>query len=182
MRRALLSIVAAGCLAVSLAVSGGAARAQGVAMSLDGWERSVAPTGTVFYRCTAPASCGQGSVASYRQQPDGPLPSLAVFRAQNESMNRRMVEGSGGRVLRVDLVEIAESEVAGAKVQTAVKTISHADGRREYLATSVFSDGQRHYSLVSTATVESMARANLQVFLPVVMLAAQIGGKPAPAR
>ncbi|MBN8941846.1 MAG: hypothetical protein J0H01_20230 [Rhizobiales bacterium] len=182
MHRALLSIAAAGCLALALALSGGAARAQGVAMGVDGWDRSVAPTGTVFYRCTAPASCGQGSVASYRQQPNGPLPSLAVFRAQNESINRRMVEGSGGRVLSVDLIEIAESEVARAKVQTAIKAINHSDGRREYLATSVFSDGERHYSLVSTAAGEPMARANLQAFLPVVMLAAQIGGKPAPAR
>ncbi|MGL4285875.1 MAG: hypothetical protein ACRCVA_05995 [Phreatobacter sp.] len=182
MRRVMLSIIATGCLAISLALPGAAARAQGVAMSLDGWDRSVAPTGTVFYRCTAPASCGQGSVASYRQQPNGPLPSLAVYRAQNESVDRRMVEGSGGRVLRVDLIEIAESEVAGAQVQTAIKAINHSDGRREYLATSVFSDGQRHYSLVSTALEERTARANLQAFLPVVMLAAQIGGKPAPAR
>ncbi|QCI62888.1 hypothetical protein [Phreatobacter stygius] len=182
MRRALLSILAAASLAVSGLVSAGTASAQGVAMSVDGWARSEAATGTVFYRCTAVASCGQGATVSYRKQADGPLSSLATYRTQNETVDRNLIERSAGRVLSIDILEVIETEVAGAKVQTAVKVITQAGGQREYLTSTRFSDGQRHYSLVSSGPDERVVRANLAVFLPVVMLAAQIGGKPAPAR
>ena len=176
MRLAVLACLAVAGLA--LAEPGGwPAEAQGAAINVSGWQRSEAATGTIFYRCSVPGHCGLGSTVSYRRQADGPLPDLATFRAQNESADRALVERSDGRVARVDILETTEGRVAGASMQTAVKMIDYAGGQREYMVTQRVSDGTRSYSIVSTGGQEGATRANLQIFLPIVMLAGEIGGQ-----
>lgn len=180
MRRAVLALLAV--LAVAAARPGGRpAEAQNAAVALSGWDRSVATTGTTYYRCTATASCGERSTVSYRQQPDAALASLAAFRDHNEAIDRRTIEASGGQIARIEILETSEGEVTGAKVQTVIKLISHAAGAREFMASARLSDGTRSYSIVSTSGQERIARANLQLFLPIVMLAGEIGG-PLPRR
>ncbi len=147
----------------------GQASAQGAAVSVDGWERQVAATGTVFFRCRS-ASCTAQSTVSYRPQQAGRMPALAAFRQRQEETNRRMVEGSNGRLTRIDILEVAESERAGAKVMTAVKLMVSASGPNQYLATSLVIQGQKAFSIVSTAPTDAAARANLATFIPIVLL------------
>lgn len=147
----------------------GQASAQGAAVSVDGWERQVAATGTVFFRCRS-ASCTAQSTVSYRPQQAGRMPALAAFRQRQEETNRRMVEGSNGRLTRVDILEVAESERAGANVMTAVKLMVSASGPNQYLATSLVIQGQKAFSIVSTAPTDAAARANLATFIPIVLL------------
>jgi len=147
----------------------GPASAQGAGVTVDGWERQVAATGTVFFRCRA-ASCMAQSTVSYRPQQAGRMPALAAFRQRQEETNRRMVEGSNGRLTRVDILEVAESERAGAKVMTAVKLMVSASGPNQYLATSLVIQGQKAFSIVSTAPTDAAARANLATFIPIVLL------------
>lgn len=151
-------------LAVSVQAS-----AQGAEVSIDGWERQVAQTGTVFFRCRS-ASCTAQSTVSYRVQPAGRMPTVAAFRQRQEETNRRMVEGSNGRLTRVDILDVAESERAGAKVITAVKLLVAASGPNQYLATSLVMQGQKAFSIVSTAPTDAAARANLATFIPAVLL------------
>ncbi|CEJ13706.1 hypothetical protein BN1110_04030 [bacterium YEK0313] len=180
MRRAALALLAV--LGLAAALPGGRpAGAQHAAIALSGWERSEAATGTIHYRCTATVNCGERSTVSYRRQPDGALASLAAFRSQNEAVDRNTIEASGGQIATIDILETSEGEVAGAKVQTVIKVIDHVSGRREFMAAVRLSDGMRSYSIVSTSGQERIARANLQLFLPIVMLAGEIGG-PLPRR
>lgn len=152
-------------------------RAQATAVDVNGWERSAAATGTIYYRCRV-ATCAAGSTVSYRAQQAVRFGPLSAFRAHHEQVNQRMIAASQGRVSRVETLEVQEGETAGARSQTIVKMIEFADGRREAMATGIFSDGTRHISVVSTAPTGEAARANLAAFVPVAMLAVQAGGKP----
>ncbi|MDP3546499.1 MAG: hypothetical protein Q8S29_09995 [Phreatobacter sp.] len=169
-------LVLAFALVLPLALPGTAA-AQGAAGSVAGWERQVAATGTVFFRCRA-ASCTAQSTVSYRPQQAGRMPSVAAFRQRQEETNRRMVEGSNGRLTRVDILDVAESERAGAKVLTAVKLLVAASGPNQYLATSLVMQGQKAFSIVSTAPTDAAARANLATFIPVVLLQGDLTPPP----
>jgi hypothetical protein len=155
------------------------ASAQDSAVSIAGWERQVASTGTVYYRCRA-ASCTVQSTVSYRTQPPGRMPSVAEFRQGQERVNQRMVESSNGRLSRVDMIDVAESERVGAKLVTAVKLLVPANGPNQYLATALVVDGPRRFSIVSTAPNEAAARANLTTFVPVVMLQVQLQPQGTP--
>jgi hypothetical protein len=172
-----MSRMIASVFAVALVVAGAlfpfVAAAQGVALDISGWQRRTASTGTIYYQCTA-STCAPNSTVSYRQQGPALLGPIAAFRSQHEALNRRMVEASNGRLVKVEMIEVSEDERDGAHVHTAVKVIESADGRREYLATSSISDGQRHFSIVSTAPTEAAARAHLKTFVPVVMLTGQL--------
>lgn len=169
MRRSFLTI-----LAFVVAVSAGLpAFAQGIAVTPDGWQRTVAETGTVFYRCQA-ATCPAGSTVSYRQQRDGPLMPFADFQRFNVQTNQRMVEQSNGTVRSVEMIEIGQRTMAENQFYTAVKIIHRASGRDEFYVSTIFSDGRRHYSVVSSAGSERDARANMDQFLPIVMLASQM--------
>jgi len=158
----------------------GTASAQGAAISVDGWERQVAATGTVFFRCRS-ASCTAQSTVSYRPQQAGRMPSVAAFRQRQEETNRRMVEGSNGRLTRVDILDVTESERAGAKVLTAVKLLVSASGPNQYLATALVMQGQKAFSIVSTASTDAASRANLATFIPIVLLQADLTPPAAPA-
>jgi len=158
----------------------GQASAQGAAVSVDGWERQVAQTGTVFFRCRA-AACTAQSTVSYRAQQVTRMPPVPAFRQRQEETNRRMVESSNGRLTRVDILDVAESERAGAKVMTAVKLLVSANGPNQYLATSLVIQGQKAFSIVSTAPTEAAARANLQTFIPIVLLQGDLTPPAAPA-
>ncbi|MBL8571103.1 MAG: hypothetical protein JNK84_18680 [Phreatobacter sp.] len=175
MRRRMFVLVAIAALAALPGLA--PARAQGVAIEVSGWERSTAATGTIYYRCGG-ATCAPGSTVSYRPQERVQFASLAAFRAQHELVNQRMIAASQGRIARVETVDASENDTAGQRSQTVVKAIAFADGRREVMATSIVSDGTRHFSIVSTAPDHAAARANLQTFLPMVMLSGHIGGKP----
>ncbi len=150
-------------------------------MSIAGWERQVASTGTVYYRCRA-ASCTVQSTVSYRTQPPGRMPSVAEFRQGQERVNQRMVESSNGRLSRVDMIEVAESERAGARVLTAVKLMVAASGPNQYLATALVMQGQKAFSIVSTAPTDAAARSNLATFIPVVLLQVQLQPQGTPPR
>lgn len=149
-------------------------------VSVEGWERQVAPTGTVFFRCRA-ASCAAPSTVSYRPQTVGRLPPVAEFRRRQEEVNRRMVEQSNGRLSRVDLLDVAESERAGARMLTAVKLLVPVSGASQYMATSLVIQGERGVSIVSSAPTETAARANLATFIPIVLLQGQLAPPRAPA-
>lgn len=152
-------------------------RPPGIAASIDGWQRQVAETGTVYFHCRA-ATCPAGAAVSYRLQSDGPAPTLEAFRAHHEVLNRRMVEQSNGRLARIELIEVAQGREAGAEVLTAVKALESATGSRQFMASSMVSDGPRRFTMVSTAGTEADARTGLRMFLPVVLLQTQLGGQP----
>jgi hypothetical protein len=175
MRRLLSALAIALALAAPLGVA--AARAQGAAIEVNGWERSTAATGTIYYRCGG-ATCTPGSTVSYRPQERVQFAPLAAFRAQHEVVNRRMIDASQGRIVRIETVDASESDAAGARSQTIVKMIEFTDGRREAMATGIVSDGTRHFSIVSTAPGHAAAQTNLQTFLPMVMLSGHLTGKP----
>lgn len=156
------------------------AAAQGATVSVDGWERQTAETGTVYFRCRA-ASCAAQSTISYRSQSVTRMPPVAEFRRRQEETNRRMVESSNGRLTRVEMIDVAEADQAGAKTLTAVKLLVASSGTNEYLATSLVLQGTRAFSVVSTAPTEAAARANLRTFIPVVMLQGNLTPAPAPA-
>lgn len=173
----LLSLIAL----VSVGFAGESARSQGIAVTVDGWERSVASTGTTYYRCRVEA-CSANSAVSYRQQESAPLGPLATLRAQHDALNQRMVASSQGRVARVETIDAGEGEIAGAQQQTIVKTVEFSDGRREFMVVSLVSDGSRRFSIVSTAVSDAAARGNLRALLPMIMLSGHLGGQPAPGR
>ncbi len=154
--------------------------ASGVVVTVEGWERQVAQTGTTFYRCKPGGTCAAGSTVSYRGQAAAPVPTVAVFRERQEGVNRRMVEQSNGRLSAVEIIEVAESTRGSAKVLTAVKALVATSGPRQFLATSLVADGDRHFSIVSTAATEAAARANIATFLP-ALLAAPRGATTPPA-
>lgn len=155
-----------------------AAKAQSTALEVSGWERSVATTGTTYYRCRA-STCDATAAVSFRPQQLTQLGTLAALRAQHEDVNSRMIQAGQGRVSRVTTTDVSEGENAGARVQTLVKSIDFSDGRREFMAVAMALDeGQRVYSIVSTAPSEAAARANLTTFLPVILLSGRLGGKP----
>jgi uncharacterized membrane protein len=156
--------------------------AGGVVVNVEGWERQVAQTGTTFYRCKPGGTCAAGSTVSYRGQAAAPVPTVAVFRERQDGVNRRMVEQSNGRLSAVELIEVAESTRGSAKVLTAVKALVATSGPRQYLATSLVADGDRHFSIVSTAATEAAARANVATFLPVLLAAPRGATAPPPAQ
>ena len=166
-------------LVLPLAPAGPAA-AQDATVTIDGWERQAASTGTVYFRCRS-ASCAAQSTVSYRPQTASRLPPLAEFRRRQEEVNRRMVEGSNGRLSRVDVLDVGESERAGAKVLTAVKLLVSVNGPSQYMASGLVMDGLRSFSIVSTASTEAAARANLATFIPIVLLQGQLAPRNAPA-
>ena len=180
MARPISSIFAA-ILLFAAGMIGPAAAQLGAAVTIDGWERSTASTGTTYYRCRA-STCAPNSTVSYRAQEPGRLPPLATFRAQHEAQNQRLIAASNGRITRIEMIETSEGENAGARLQTAVKVIESSDGRREYLATSLVADDARRFSIVSTAPSEAAARTNLQTFLPIVRLSGHLERAPAPTR
>lgn len=156
--------------------------ASGVVVNVEGWERQVAQTGTTFYRCKPGGTCAAGSTVSYRGQAAAPVPTVAVFRERQEGVNRRMVEQSNGRLSAVEIIEVAESTRGSAKVLTAVKALVATSGPRQYLATSLVADGDRHFSIVSTAATEAAARANVATFLPALLAAPRGATAPPPAQ
>ena len=156
------------------------ASAQGAAVTIEGWDRQVADTGTVYFRCRA-ATCAAQSTVSYRSQSVTRMPSVAEFRRRQEETNRRMVETSNGRLSRVEMIDVAEADQAGAKTLTAVKLLVASAGANQYLATSLVLQGGRAFSIVSTAPSEAAARANLTTFIPVVLLQGGLTPPPAPA-
>lgn len=171
MRRILLPI-----LAFFLAVMAASPlAAQGMAVTPDGWQRSVAETGTVYFRCAA-SSCPTGSTVSYRQQRDGPLMPFPDFQRFQAQSNQRMVEQSNGSLRSVEMIELAQRTQSEHQVFTAVKVLHRANGTDEYFVASVLSDGQRSYSVVSSASTERAARANMDLFLPIVMLIGKMRG------
>jgi hypothetical protein len=176
----LLSVFALS-LAVALAAAPESARAQGSAIEVSGWERSTAATGTIYFRCRAP-TCAAGATVSYRPQQTVQFGPLSAFRAHHEVVNQRMIGASQGRIARIETLAASEGEIAGARSQTIVKVIEFTDGRREAMATGIVSDGTRHFSIVSSAPTDDVARTNMQTFLPMIMLSGQLGGKPAPTR
>ncbi|QCK88010.1 hypothetical protein E8L99_20760 [Phreatobacter aquaticus] len=149
------------------------ALAQGIAVTPEGWQRNVAETGTVFYRCQA-ATCATNSVVSYRQQRDGPMMSFESFERSNALTNQRMVEQSNGNLRAVEVVEIGQRTVRDTTIFTTVKLIRRTNGSEQYYIATLFSDGRRSFSVVSSADRERDARANMDQFLPVVMLVAQM--------
>lgn len=159
-----------------------AQEAAGVVVNVEGWERQVAQTGTTFYRCKPGGTCAAGSTVSYRGQAAAPVPTVAVFRERQEGVNRRMVEQSNGRLSAVEIIEVAESTRGSAKVLTAVKALVATSGPRQYLATSLVADGDRHFSIVSTAATEAAARANVATFLPALLAAPRGATAPPPAQ
>lgn len=175
MRRYLSALAVAATLSASPGLA--PVRAQGVAIEVSGWERSTAATGTIYYRCGG-ATCAPGSTVSYRPQERVQFAPLAAFRAQHELVNQRMIAASQGRIARVETVDASENDAAGQRSQSVVKIIEFTDGRREAMATSIVSDGTRHFSIVSTAPSHAVAQTNLRTFLPMVMLSGHIGGKP----
>lgn len=154
---------------------------QAAVVTVDGWERQVAQTGTIFYRCKPGGTCAAGSTVSYRGQAVAPVPTVAVYRERQEGLNRRMVEQSNGRLSAVEIIEVAESTRGSAKVLTAVKALVAVNGPRQFLATSLVADGDRHLSIVSTAGTEAAARANIATFLPVLLAAPRSATTPPPA-
>jgi len=150
-------------------------RPAGAAASIDGWQREVAETGTVYFHCRA-ATCPVGAAVSYRMQPGDRALTLEDFRTHHEVLNRRMVEQSGGRFVRVEMIEVAQSSEAGAQVLTAVKAVEEAAGDRQFMASSLVTDGPRRFTMVSTGRTEADARTGLRMFLPVVMMQTQPGG------
>jgi len=150
-------------------------------VTVDGWERQVAQTGTTFYRCKPGGTCAAGSTVSFRGQAAAPMPTVAVYRERQEGLNRRMVEQSNGRLSAVEIIEVAESTRGSAKVLTAVKALVAVSGPRQFLATSLVADGDRHFSIVSTAGTEAAARANVATFLPVLLAAPRSATMPPPA-
>lgn len=169
MRRLFLPILAL-LLAALAAVP---AAAQGVAVTPEGWQRNVAETGTVFYRCQA-ATCPANSVISYRQQRDGPPMPFDTFERSNALTNQRMVEQSNGALVAVDMIEIGQRRMGETLIYTAVKLLRRASGQNEVYIATLFFDAGRNYSVVSSAGSERDARANMDQFLPIVMLAAQL--------
>jgi hypothetical protein len=178
--RRLLSAFAIG-LALSAPLGVAGARAQGAAIEVNGWQRSTAATGTIYYRCGG-TTCAPGSTVSYRPQERVQFAPLATFRAHHDTVNQRMIDASQGRIARIQSVDASESDSAGTRSQTIVKMIEFTDGRREAMATGIVSDGTRHFSIVSTAPDHAAAQTNLQTFLPMVMLSGHLNGKPAPTR
>lgn len=153
-------------------------RPSAAAASIDGWQRQVAETGTVFFHCRA-ASCPAGSTVSYRMQGTGQQMTMEAFRNHHEALGRRMVDQSQGRLTRVDLIEISQSREAGAEVLTAVRLVARAEGGEEFMASSVVVDEGRRFSIVSTARSEIDARTGLRMFLPVVLLQTRLdAGRP----
>lgn len=150
-------------------------------VNVEGWERQVAQTGTVFYRCKPGGSCAAGSTVSFRGQAAAPVPTVAVYRERQEGLNRRMVEHSNGRLSAVEIIEVAESTRGTAKVLTAVKALVAVNGPRQFLATSLVADGDRHFSIVSTAATEAASRANVATFLPALLAAPRSATAPPPA-
>lgn len=148
------------------------------AASIDGWQRRVAETGTVFFQCRA-ASCPAGAAVSYRMQGTGPQMSLEVFRRHHEELGRRMVEQSQGQLARIELIEVSQSREEGAEILTAVRLVARAEGGDEFMASSVVVDDGRRFSMVSTARTEADARMGLRLFLPVVLLQTRLdAGRP----
>lgn len=157
-----------------------AAKAQPAAVDIDGWERSQATTGTIYYRCRA-ATCDPSATVSYRPQQLTRLGTLEALRAQHEDINARMIQASQGRLRRVVTLDAGEADNSGAQVQTLLKAMEFTDGRREVMAVAmVLDEGPRAYSVVSTAPTEAAARANLSLVLPVILLAGRIAAKPTP--
>lgn len=138
-----------------------------------GWERSLAQTGTMYYRCTLP-SCGPNGLVSYHEQGDAPLPPFEAFRRDGLARNERIVAQSNGRVQRIDLVDSSNTNSDGWNVYQLHAAIIYADGKREYMSTARFFDGKHQYSLVSTADEGEPARTNLGNFLPVIMLVSKL--------
>lgn len=170
-------------LALGLALaplSAAPAAAQGAVVSVDGWERQTGESGSVYFRCRA-ATCAAQSTISYRSQSVTRMPPVAEFRRRQEETNRRMVESSNGRLSRVEMIDVAEADQAGAKTLTAVKLLVASSGSNQYLATSLVLQGGRAFSIVSTAPNEAAARANLRTFIPVVLLQGNLTPAPAPA-
>jgi hypothetical protein len=147
--------------------------AQGLAVTPEGWQRTVAETGTVFYRCQS-ATCPANSVISYRQQRDGPPMAFETFQRSHVLTNQRMVEQSNGALIAVDMIEIGQRKMGETLVYTAVKLLRRASGQDEFYIATLFFDAGRNYSIVASATSERAARANMDQFLPIVMLAAQL--------
>jgi hypothetical protein len=168
-------------LAVVLSAAPESVRAQGSAIEVSGWERSTASTGTIYYRCRA-ATCAAGATVSYRLQQTVQFAPIAAFRAHHETVNQRMIGASQGRIARIETLDASDGEMAGARTQTIVKVIEFTDGRREAMATGIVSDGTRHFSIVSTAPTDDVARTNMQAFLPMIMLSGHLGQTPAPTR
>lgn len=153
-------------------------RPSAAAASIDGWQRRVAETGTVFFQCRA-ASCPAGAAVSYRMQGTGPQMSLEVFRRHHEELGRRMVEQSQGQLARIELIEVSQSREEGAEILTAVRLVARSEGAEEFMASSVVVDDGRRFSMVSTARTEADARMGLRLFLPVVLLQTRLdAGRP----
>jgi predicted carbohydrate-binding protein with CBM5 and CBM33 domain len=168
-------------LAAALGLASGPAGAQGSAIEVSGWERSTAATGTIYYRCRA-ATCAASSTVNYRPQQTVQFAPLTAFRAHHDVVNQRMIGASQGRIARIDTLDASEGDVSGARSQTIVKLIEFTDGRREAMATGIVSDGTRHFSIVSTAPTDAVARTNMQTFLPMIMLSTHLGAPPVPTR
>jgi predicted carbohydrate-binding protein with CBM5 and CBM33 domain len=151
-------------LAAALGLASGPAGAQGSAIEVSGWERSTAATGTIYYRCRA-ATCAASSTVSYRPQQTVQFAPLTAFRAHHDVVNQRMIGASQGRIARIDTLDASEGDVSGARSQTGI-----------------VSDGTRHFSIVSTAPTDAVARTNMQTFLPMIMLSTHLGAPPVPTR
>lgn len=99
-------------IGIALATAPNSAQARDVSVSVNaatgvltvgGWSRRVADSGTIFYTCEEDA-CGKGSTVSMRKQ-TAPAPDAETLRRNEMRVADTLRERAGGRIAKIEVGE-----------------------------------------------------------------------------
>lgn len=97
------------------------------AISVGGWARRVADTGTIFYTCEDDF-CGRGSIVSMRRQPQPAAPDADAMRRSEGRVADAIRERSKGQIARIDIGEPAVSRNGRFSVGEVARDVVAAPG------------------------------------------------------
>ena len=139
------------------------------AFTVEGWTRSVAKTGTIYYSC-ASKTCSDGALVSFRRQPKYIRPNADILIAVLETMNQSLVK-RGVKITKNEISNVQVRKLGKFLAGSAVQEQDGPDFRRlrisRFSTIGLVSGGGKTISIFSTANDLVSSSSNFEAFVPV---------------
>jgi len=142
------------------------------AFDLSHWTRKALPNSpTVFYECSNPQACGEGSAISARLQQLGASPAnIEDERGRQQSIAQRMRQQMADRVADVDVDQTRERPIEGLRAFVTYKVVVCHDGRRQAYVDGMLFGPTRAYSIVASGGNPEQVHRNFDGYARVIVL------------